>query len=413
MDISAEQKVQKARTQLMLFQPFFGVLLLKFPLVYTESVPTMGVDGKKIYINKGFVDTLTTQGVKTVLCHEILHIAFQHPLRGMNKEKSKWQVAIDYAVNCVLKEVSDNASDDKQKVDPVDAGGLYDPQWHGYSADQIYHKLPDQSCSQCGGSQGCQGGEDGQGRGQSQNGCEGCQGQGDTLIGPDMMEPNSGRGMSSAERKEIENEVKIALDQAAAAAKMQGNLPAGLQRIVDEITKPQLNWKELLLQFLTKKAMNDYSWRHPNKRYLSQNIILPGLYSEEMGKVAVGIDTSGSIGHDELVAFVSELNGILTESRPEKVTVYYWDVDVCNTEEFEPMDLPLVVNPKGGGGTDPAPMFEQIVTDGEDYEAIICFTDGYFNVNELESVDYPVMWILSSDGDHNFEPPFGDVIQIK
>jgi len=402
MSLTCDEKIRRARTQLLVNQPFFGSLLMRFPFVCTDQVSTMGVDGKKVYINPEFINKLEPRHVCTVLAHEILHIALEHPLRGVGKNYSKWNIATDYATNCILKEVTNDAPDEKSKVDPEEAGGLYDSKWHGYSADQIYNNLPQQDqCKR-------QSGNSGSGEGWS---CPNCEGQGDQLIGNDVLKPNNGKPLSEAEKAEIQNEIKIAVEQAVTNAKMQGNMPSSLQRLVDSITSPKLDWRKLLQQFLTKQSKSDYNWARVNQRHLYRGFVFPSLHTEEMGELVVGIDTSGSVGEKELAEFVSELNGILSESRPQRVYTAYCDASVASVEEWEPTDLPLNVNPQGGGGTYMKPIFDYVEENGLEPECVIIFSDGYHTVN-FDGPDCSTLWIVSSAGDNNFTAPFGNVIHI-
>jgi predicted metal-dependent peptidase len=72
-----------------------------------------------------------------------------------------------------------------------------------------------------------------------------------------------------------------------------------------------VDWRDVLREFLSRHARNDYSWLPPSRRYIHRELYLPGLRSEELGEVVLAVDTSGSIGQRELARFAAEAEGIL------------------------------------------------------------------------------------------------------
>jgi hypothetical protein len=55
----------------------------------------------------------------------------------------------------------------------------------------------------------------------------------------------SGRPRLSAEDKQaIKDEIKEAMLAAAATVDGAGNLPAGVKRLIQQLTEPQMNWRE-------------------------------------------------------------------------------------------------------------------------------------------------------------------------
>ena len=53
--VTAEQKLLRARTQLLLNQPFFGTLCVRLKLA-VGPVPTMATNGRRIVYNAAFVE---------------------------------------------------------------------------------------------------------------------------------------------------------------------------------------------------------------------------------------------------------------------------------------------------------------------------------------------------------------------
>jgi predicted metal-dependent peptidase len=81
------------------------------------------------------------------------------------------------------------------------------------------------------------------------------------------------------------------------------------------------------------------------------------MIGEKVGHIVVAIDTSGSIGQDELSEFLAEVKGIAEEVSPETVDLIYWDSEVAAHETYTEVEVPNIVSstkPRGGGGTSPS-----------------------------------------------------------
>src|SRR5204863_1853871 len=115
-----------------------------------------------------------------------------------------------------------------------------------------------------------------------------------------------------------------AVAQAERAARARGELPGGLGRAVHHVLHPPADWRQVLREFVSASARNDYSWARPSRRLLSQGLYLPGLHSEELGDVVLAVDTSGSIGDELLGVFAAEANAVLA-AFDCSVTVLYHD----------------------------------------------------------------------------------------
>jgi predicted metal-dependent peptidase len=129
--LSIEQKLSRARTQLLLNQPFFGTLCLRLKLVPMPSFPTMATDGRRLAYNAAFVEKLTATELEGVLAHEVMHCALAHHCRRGDREAQLWNRAADYAVNPIL--IGNGMTL------PKDA--LIDPSFADLSAEEIYARL--------------------------------------------------------------------------------------------------------------------------------------------------------------------------------------------------------------------------------------------------------------------------------
>lgn len=90
-----EQKLSRARVQLVLGQPFFGTLCLRLKLVSMPSFPTMATDGRRLVYNPAVVEELTPSELEGVLAHEVMHVALAHHCRRGERDADLWNRAAD------------------------------------------------------------------------------------------------------------------------------------------------------------------------------------------------------------------------------------------------------------------------------------------------------------------------------
>lgn len=375
MNEAVREQLSKARTQLILNQPFFGALALRLRLIESEQVPTLAVDGKNVYYNPKFVATLSPRLTQSAMAHETLHCALQHIGRVGARDKFKWNCAIDFVTNEHLKESGFEIS----------PSWLLNKDWYGKTAEEIYTLLNDKNCP-----------KPGSGPGSADR-----KGQ-----GPLCDATGSATGTNDPEEgRRLERDWRIATIQAASAAKQAGKLPANFERFLDELLKPQINWREQLRRFMTEIVKNDFDWTRPNKRLLPYKIVLPTLHSEEPGTIAAVIDTSGSIDDKTLQIFASELDSIHKTVKPSKLYVIYCDAAINKVDEFEPDDI-IKLKMYGGGGTDFRPPFKYLKEHSIDPKCLVYLTDlmGPFG----DEPEYPVMWACISD----LKAPWGETLKL-
>lgn len=368
-------KLTRARAALIIDQPFFGNLALRLELkLMSEQMtaafvargqrPTLAVDGRNIFFDPAFIDSLDIDLVKSALAHEVGHCVFNHIGRRGSRDPRKWNMAGDYVINDVIKDAGFRLGD----------GWLINPAFKNMSADEIYNLLPDQ---------------DGDGPGEGPGPLD------EILSGP-----------ADEDQDIASNDWKIATIQAATAAKEAGKLPASLQRFVEELVTPKVDWRAQLRRFLTERTKDDYSWMRPNRRLASMGLFLPSLYSEAMGTMVIVTDDSGSIGDDILQAFASEIADIRNGLRPLETIVISCDAEVNHVDRLQPND-PFKLECHGGGGTDFRPPFAWLEKEGVRPVCLVYLTDLYGPVGE--DPGFPVMWCCTTDQ----KAPWGETIKLE
>lgn len=361
MNNTVLQQLTRARTALILDQPFFGVLALRLQLIEDNNHKTLAVNGRQVFYNANFVASLTPALTKSALAHEVFHCVYDHISRRGSRNPRKYNMAGDYVINAALKDSGFEIGD----------GWLYNSAYAGMSSDEIYNLIPD-------------------------NDNKNDEGPLDEILDGDPSET------------EIEaTDWKIATIQAAGAAKAMGKLPASLQRFIDELTIPKIDWKSALQRFVTETSKNDYSWLRPNRRFVAQGMFLPTLYSEAMGEIVVAIDTSGSIDQATLNTFGAEVKAIVQSVRPSTTHVVYCDAAINHVDTFEPNDELKFEMYGGDGGTDFCPPFEYVTKHDVKPVCMVYLTDGYGPFPKTP--DYPVLWICTSD----VVAPFGETVAIE
>lgn len=350
-----------ARSQLILSHGFFGMLALRLRLVEDLTTQTLKVDGRSIFYNPEFINTLSDSLVRSAIAHEVMHPALDHLSRLHDRQPRKWNAACDYALNQILVEAGFEIGQD----------WLLDPAYRGMSADEIYTRLPDTPDD-----------------------------EGPSPLDEMMPAPANG-GVEDA------IDWKIATIQAARQAEQVGKLPGSLKRFVEEITTVKVDWREQLRRFRTLIGKNDYSWSRPNRRFLAAGLLLPGLYSEETGAVVIGIDTSGSITNDILQTFGAEIRALTAASRPSKIHIVYCDAQINHVDEFSPDDN-MVFHPHGGGGTEFKPVFDYVEEHQLKPECLIYLTDLYGD-HSFDPPPYPTLWVSTSTQ----VASFGETIHIE
>jgi predicted metal-dependent peptidase len=376
--MTPRQKIQRARTALVLDQPFFGVLALRLAIIEDPACGTAATDGKSMLYDPAFIDALSHEEILAVVAHEVMHCAGGHPWRRDARDPFRWNVAADYAINCVLEEAGFK----------LPSFRLRDAKFDGQSAEWIYNRLPPQKQPKGGKS-----GKGGSGNDRPMGG------------GQDVRDAPSSKGQAAADAA-TESDWQQATQQAAAAAKARGHLPACLDRFAKAAAQPRVDWRSVLRRFVQQAAKADYSWTRPNARFLASGLYLPALRSEALGPIAVAVDTSGSIDNVTLGEFFAEINAIAGEMRPERVVVMYCDAKVGRTDTFERDDV-IVPHPVGGGGTSHVPVMNAVDAMEETPVCLICLTDLYTE-HRPEPPAVPVLWAAT----HPQEVPYGEVVSI-
>lgn len=412
------ERIGKARTKLMARCPFFGHLSLKLRPRLTRvrdliDTACVGPDGTLAF-NPAFVDSLSDPELCFVLAHEVMHPALLYFDRMQGRLPELWNIAHDYAINLIIKQM---ATDNSIKLPEHTR---VDEKYKDWSAEEIYDDLlkDSQMVKLCTTSdedgQDGQQGQQGQGQGQPQQGKGKGQGKGqgqpgrggrkfkDPLHGDarrDLNDTNEGQraqqGDKSAQTQQS-NEWKISIVSAAQRhehEKGRGNMPAGLLRLIDELVHPKVNWLERLSRWVGEYGRRiDFTRQRPGRRSEAVDTYLTSQKKYGFKDVVVMMDTSGSISMDMLKKGVSEVQGIC-EDLGLGVRALIIDAAVHDDVRVEDA-FALMSKLSGGGGSDFNPGFQRLIED--QFEGVVvAFTDGDIAVPaEKPEQIAGVMWCI-------------------
>jgi len=394
VDAQVREKIIGARIALLLKAPFFGNLATRLRLENADEwCPTAATDGRKLYYNTEFLKKMPAKQLEFLIGHEVMHLVYDHMGRNGDRDRRLFNCAADYCVNQDLLD---------QKIGEKIPVGLYDPKYRGWSAEEVYDdlyakadKISIEDLEEMLLDEHLDGDEDGDGN-SSANG-EGPEGDG------------KGRGrpkLSEAEKKEIRDEIKEAVISAAQTVGA-GQLPAGVRRLIKDLTEPQLNWRELLQQQIQSTIRADYSWARPSRKGWDMDAILPGNDLEKEIDICVAVDASGSMSDEMLKDILSEVKGIMESYNSFKLHLWSFDTEVYNATVFtaENIDEIMEWEVGGGGGTLFEANWQYMVDNDIAPKKFVMFTDGYPGDGWGDENYCDTLFIIH--GSTSIEAPFG------
>jgi predicted metal-dependent peptidase len=386
------EKLTTARVGLLLKAPFFGNMATRMKLIdASDWCPTAATNGRNFYYNKDFVTKLSVKKLEFLFGHEILHCVLDHFGRCGSRDRQLANIAQDFAVNQIL--VDERIGD---KITEVQI--CYDSKYRGKAWEEIYDELYEKAekislpelLKQLGdvldehiNEDGSAPGKEGEGKGNKP-------------------------GMTKEEAQRIKDEIKEAMIQAANAAGA-GKTPAGIMRMIKDLTEPKMNWRELIRMNIQSIIRNDYSFSRPNRKGWHSGAILPGMKNDETIDVAIAIDMSGSIGTEDATVFLSEVKGIMDQYQDYAIDIWCFDTDIYNHQRIthDNGDDLLSYEPQGGGGTDFEKNWEYMKEIGLQPKKFIMFTDGY-PCGGWGDPDYTDTLFIVKGSDN--EAPFGQTV---
>jgi len=383
-NITPREKIILARISLLRRMPFWGTMAMRlkpigFPKeeaiqIFGQAKPTIGVDiyGNLPY-NREFVADLSQEEAMFVLAHETMHLALRHLERKGSRDERLWNVANDEAINNLLKQemrILKSALAHKEFED-MSSEEIYDEILKKEIIDQVFGgNLPDSF---------------------------------DVHFYDEPKKGNTPPPFQKSGQEKID--IPKMIKDAAAFAKSQGKMPAGMDRLFKNLLEPKMNWKELLQKYIVSVLPQDWTYTKPSKRSAACGFCMPSIVKETVD-IIIGVDSSGSISDPEYCQFLSEIFAITRAVNNLRATVLICDAAVQQVVEIDSnFDPGMDIKGRGYGGTSCIPVFEWIHEEKrENVKLLVYLTDGYIDEpNEMiyESA-YPVLWIVTPRGSTRF-----------
>lgn len=356
--------LEKMIVSLIRTKPFYAHFVQQMKRIKTEKIPTLGVnitDRINLFYNPIFLESLTPLERVACLEHEVLHLLNLHLFRRDNKDPELFNIACDLAINTYIENLPKCA---------------LLPDQFGLKRNQIaewYYKelVRNQETLQVKIDEAIQSNLDDHG-----------------------MWKESDRD-AVFKQEFLKRSIKQSLDETQDYGSLPGKLRSELEQFIQG---SKVNWKRVLESFVTQATITKlrFTRKRPNRRFDD----FPGHKVELKLKLLIGLDTSGSVGEDELVLFFSQI---------EKIKALGMDITAAECDVHIGTVYPYKTRPEsvsGRGGTDFRPVFDLARELNPD--AIVYLTDGYGPYPDRSK--FPTLWCLTPGG--NFAGSFGRSITL-
>jgi predicted metal-dependent peptidase len=344
-----------------------------------------------------------------IVLHELLHVALAHPARGREMERriedfdpQLYNTACDAIINAALDgirgiHITDDAVTLKDLLAPLgywkkdDSPAEVVRTW---SSDALYHLLRKNR----------------------------------ERIDPNRLDSNAnfnGKDITPAMGSSrpagagsIEDEIRAWSSRLNAA---RGSLAGIFNRLVRELPKVKTPWERVLRDFLyrhaRRKRMPDPS--RPSRCWLAlesdlrerEGVDLPfdcATRAARTGRIALAVDTSGSIDDSLLKRFAAEVAAVLNKTEP-LLRMIVCDADVHQVQDFSGRDGAKLLRGcefKGGGGTDFKPAIAEAAKWKPDLLIYLTDLEGDAGAEPA----FPVLWAVPEG---KAEAPWGKVIELS
>lgn len=361
-------------------------ILSAFQYVCSDMIPTAGVDRYcRLIFNPAFI-VENEDCIKGILLHEVLHVFFSHFTRDLGKDAYLFNIAGDCAINQYVRDSglplpNGHVSLDKLAKElglgigsewdnPRDSKKIYPYETAEYYYELIHKNMPEQKDNEKGNGGGAYCG------GMFDNNFD----RSDVANSREVQDQLDKMGVAHATAEQINESVQ---DTAVAITKLGGNgIGSDYGRLVDfakEILEPKVDWRVLLRNTLrnSEKTIWSIHERQTFKRVSrrSRDVLIPKKCGKKIS-ITLSFDTSGSISHEMVSQFLSEVNNAMKHSEIKECALWHTSVYWYGTPQELDRNISKVFE---SGGTDESCMGEASEHCKADMH--IHFSDGYHNDN--------------------------------
>ena len=193
----------------------------------------------------------------------------------------------------------------------------------------------------------------------------------------------------------------------------RGLMPAHFMSQVELINKPPvLSWQAILKKYVGTISANKRKTRMRLNRRQPERFDLSGRVDDKVLKIAVAIDTSGSVDDHMIAQIFNEIFAILAK-RKHEITVIECDAQVQRVYRAKNAGE-IQKKVAGRGGTCFSPVIEYVNNDKYFRDALlIYFTDGFGEREIPKPKTYRNLWVVFDDERHlSVKEPYGVVLKL-
>lgn len=386
-------KVEEAIVDLIRRKPVFGFVLTRMRRVQAAHVlHTMGVRPTidryvQLVYNPFFVERLPESQLTAVLEHEVLHILNEHPMRRCGREHDRWNIACDMAINQYIEGLPPGC------ITPLEGLEVEREAEYYYNQPQVEELTRE---IQAGGGLSREGSNRGDHSGW------------DDLDG------------DIAAQEKIRQMIKGAVEDAKRQGR--GTMPGWMEEMVQRILAPPIKWNILLRGGISQEvtAQPEETFRRPHRRRMFEcnghlEDIFPGFKRKPQSELTCAIDTSGSMGQDELGEIINELI-YLSRAGYYPIELIHCDTQITKIEKFTGKNEIIC---HGRGGTCFTPVLDYLrdkkpTKEGTSFN-LVFFTDGIgdYPADNRYSKKFKTIWVITRNGCADHVAQFGTVIKME
>ena len=418
-ELDAKERIIKAKVSLNRERPFFSYIILNFTIEKTtncEEIPTRAVNQYgDLYWNEDFVNKLQDDELEFVLAHEAMHVSTLTFQREGNKAGMLWNIATDIVINKLLRDEGFNPPKDILLVNHQGVfefpsgktGNQIKIDCNNKCAEEVYDALMQHA-------------KEVEGHFGKGDGSGGYHGGLDKHLPGDQNDKGKSQGKNStAEQNANAQNWKQKAAEGAASAKMRGKGSSSIERMLNNILEPKIDWRKKLTQYIVKELPVDFTMRRPGRRFYATGFYSPSIIKENLELIA-GVDCSGSINYNgddsEGARFMSEVCGIAYSYQQVKLRVIAWADGVLEEDDIEVnqanREMLKTWAPKNNGGTDLTKFTRYCQKKNYTSRLFVILTDGYIE-NNPKLPEGNILFVLSEGGSDSIIKNYGDVTSLK
>lgn len=385
----------------------FFHILVALPVKFDDTV-IAATDGSYLYVGSKFL-RYSKQDEEFILFHEVMHIIYQHPLRGIGKIHEIWGQAADYMVNGTLdvagmqvpKDALFNPMYDTKSITTNDIyNELLNNEGYKEEENNKSKEFPYPSGK----------GKNGRGGGEGENISNEKKGQGKPMLVDDLKPYDPIR--ADTVQKAVREAAQIAGSIANSNTSSHDSQIASelLNVIRQHAYNNSPDWKAILAEYVSRYTQSrKYTFALPSKKYISSDIYMPRRVREREATVAVVVDTSGSVDDVMLNSFMVEVENIFQTENLYGYLILF-SGGVYKTLEIPPFPLAdEILTGVSRGSTNFASVLDWVEVNASDIDVMIALTD--MEIEEyLRPPPYPVIWVTKTP---NRNIKYGDIIEIN